>query len=74
MKVYQAYVLSELLGSETWTLYARQERRLNTFHLRCYSWASHDQTVFRTRISRHKQASQAWLHFSLSGPSADSAM
>ena len=36
MKVYQACVLSTLLyGSEAWTLYARQERRLNTFHMRC---------------------------------------
>ena len=36
MKIYQAYVLSTLLyGSESWTLYARQERRLNVFHLRC---------------------------------------
>ena len=36
MKVYQACVLSTLLyGSEAWTLYAHQERRLSTFHLRC---------------------------------------
>ena len=36
MKVYQACVLSTLLySSETWTLYSCQERRLNTFHLRC---------------------------------------
>ena len=36
MKVYQACVLSTLLyGSETWTLYSRQKRRLNAFHLRC---------------------------------------
>ena len=35
MKVYQACVLSILLyGSETWTLYSRQEHRLNVFHLR----------------------------------------
>lgn len=35
MRVYQACVLSTLLyGSESWTLYAYQERRLNTFHLR----------------------------------------
>ena len=33
--VYNACVLSTLLyGSETWTAYARQERRLNSFHLR----------------------------------------
>ena len=36
MCVYQACVLSTLLyGSESWTTYARQERRLNGFHLRC---------------------------------------
>ncbi|KAK4325144.1 hypothetical protein Pmani_004298 [Petrolisthes manimaculis] len=36
VKVYQACVLSTLLyGSEAWTLYSRQERRLNTFHMRC---------------------------------------
>ena len=47
-QVYQACVLSTLLyGSESWTLYTRQERRLNTFHLRCLrrilgiSWQNH---------------------------------
>ena len=36
MKVYQACIISTLLyGSETWTTYARQEIRLNVFHLRC---------------------------------------
>ena len=36
MKVYQACVLStRLYGSEAWTLYSRQEHRLNAFHLRC---------------------------------------
>ena len=35
MTVYNARVISTLLyGSEIWTTYARQERRLNTFHLR----------------------------------------
>ena len=35
MKVYQACVLSTLLyGSEAWTLYMHQERRLNAFHMR----------------------------------------
>ena len=35
MNVYSACVLSTLLyGSESWTLYSRQERRLNTFHMR----------------------------------------
>ena len=33
---YQAYVLSILFyGKGSWTTYARQERRLNGFHLRC---------------------------------------
>ncbi len=36
IKVYQASVLSIFLyGSETWTMYIWQERRLNSFHLRC---------------------------------------
>ena len=36
MDVYQACVISILLyDSKTWTLYAHQERRLITFHLRC---------------------------------------
>ena len=35
MAVYNACVISTLLyGSETWTTYGGQERRLNTFHLR----------------------------------------
>ena len=35
MVVYNACVVSTLLyGSETWTTYARQEKRLNSFHLR----------------------------------------
>ena len=35
MAVYNACVISTLLyGSETWTMYAGQERRLNSFHLR----------------------------------------
>lgn len=35
VRVYQACVLSTLLyGSESWSTYARQERRLNGFHLR----------------------------------------
>ena len=34
--VYNACVVSTLMyGSETWTTYARQERRLNSFHMRC---------------------------------------
>eukprot|EP00745_Piridium_sociabile_P017961 TRINITY_DN26814_c0_g1_i11.p1 TRINITY_DN26814_c0_g1~~TRINITY_DN26814_c0_g1_i11.p1 ORF type:complete len:515 (+),score=121.07 TRINITY_DN26814_c0_g1_i11:351-1895(+) len=36
MAVYRACVLSTLLyASETWTVYAPHEKRLNVFHLRC---------------------------------------
>ena len=36
LKVYQACILSSLLyGSESWTTYARQEKRLENFHIRC---------------------------------------
>lgn len=36
LRVYQACVLSTLLySSETWTTYASQEKKLNSFHLRC---------------------------------------
>ena len=36
LKIYQACITSILLyGSETWTPYARQEAKLNSFHLRC---------------------------------------
>ncbi|KAI0208302.1 Ceramide synthase 1 [Lamellibrachia satsuma] len=36
LHVYQACVLSTLLySSEAWTTYARQEKTLNSFHLRC---------------------------------------
>ena len=36
IKIYEACVLSTLLyGAETWTTYKGQERKLNTFHLRC---------------------------------------
>ena len=47
-KVYQACVLSTLMyGSESWSLYTRQERRLNSFHQRCLrrilgiTWQNH---------------------------------
>ena len=37
MVVYNACVVSTLMyGSETWTTYARQEKRLNSFHLRSH--------------------------------------
>ena len=36
MAVYRACIISKLLyGSESWTTYAAQEKRLNVFHLRC---------------------------------------
>ena len=36
MSIYQACILSTLLyGSETWTIYSYQEKKLNSFHLRC---------------------------------------
>ena len=46
VQVYKARVLSILLyGSVTWTTYAKQEHRLNTFHLRCrilgIKWLDH---------------------------------
>ena len=47
-QVYQACVLSTLLyGSKSWTLYTRQDSRLNTSHLSCLrrilgiSWQDH---------------------------------
>ena len=36
LRVYQACILSSLFySSEKWTTYRRQEKRLNSFHLRC---------------------------------------
>ena len=36
LQVYQACILSTLLyGSESWTTYARQGKRLGSFQLRC---------------------------------------
>ena len=36
VQVYNTCVLSTLLyGSECWNLHSREERRLNTFHMRC---------------------------------------
>ena len=36
MSIYQTCILSTLLyGSETWTSYSYQEKKLNSFHLRC---------------------------------------
>ena len=48
LQVYKAVVLPSLLyGSETWTVYARHARQLNSFHLRCLrkllnvNWSDH---------------------------------
>ena len=36
LSVYHARVLSTVLyGSESWTTYAKQEKKLNSFHMRC---------------------------------------
>ena len=36
VNVYKASVISTLLyGSESWTMHAHQEKRLNVFHMRC---------------------------------------
>ena len=36
VNVYKACVISTLLyGSESWTMHAYQEKRLNVFHMRC---------------------------------------
>ena len=58
IKVYQACVLSTILyGSETWTPYSRQDRRLNTFqHLASEGfWVSPCKTVSQTRMSLHRR-------------------
>ena len=57
MAVYNACILSTLLyGNETWTPYARQEKRLNTFHLRslrCILGISWQGKVTNTDILSH---------------------
>ena len=54
---YQACVLSTLLyGSKSWTTYARQERRLNWFHLRCLRRLLHirwQDRVTNTEVLEH---------------------
>ena len=73
-RVYQACVLSTLLyGSEAWTIYSRQERRLNTFHMRCLKrllkieWQDHitnQQILERAKIpSLHALLSQRRLRW-----------
>ena len=57
MAVYNSCILSTLLyGSETWTMYAHQEKRLNTFHLRslqCILGTSWQDKVTNTDILSH---------------------
>ena len=57
MAVYNACDLSTLLcGSETWTTYAHQEKRLNTFHLRnlqCILGISWKDKVTNTDVLSH---------------------
>ena len=60
MVVYNTCVVSTLMyGSETWTIYARQEKRLNSFYLRSIrrmlgiSWqdrVSNSQVLFRANL------------------------
>ena len=61
VRVYQACILSTLLyGSESWTTYMRQERRLHAFHMRCLkrilgiTWQDkipHSTILIRAKIS-----------------------
>ncbi|WP_353839196.1 reverse transcriptase domain-containing protein, partial [Acinetobacter baumannii] len=54
LRVYQACVLGTLLyGSESWTTYASQERKLNSFHLRglrCILRISRQDNVTNTEV------------------------
>ena len=74
MAVYNACILSTLLyGSKTWTMYARQEKRLNTFHLRslqCILSISWQDKVTNTDIlsctglpTTYTLLRQHWLHW-----------
>ena len=74
MKVYQACVLSRLLsGSEAWTLYTHQERRLSTFHLHCLrrllglTWQDHvtniDVLAKAGMASMHSMLTMRRLHW-----------
>ena len=74
MAVYNACILSTLLyGSETWTTYAHQEKRLNTFHLRslrCILGISWQDKVTNTDIlscaglpTMYTLLRQYWLHW-----------
>ena len=74
MAVYNACVLSTLLyGSEPWTTYAHQEKRLNTFHLRslwCILGISWQDKVTNTDVlscadlpTKYTLLRQCWLHW-----------
>ena len=61
IQVYKACVVSTLLyGSESWTLRSRQERRLNSFHMRCLRRSlgiSRGETRWQTTKCSKEQAS-----------------
>ncbi len=60
MRVYQACVLSTLLyASESWTTYARHEKKLNIFHLRCLRRILH--IKWQDKVSNSKVLEQAKL-------------
>ena len=69
MTVYNACVISTLLyDSETWTMYAGQERRLNSFHLRSIrhilgSWEglAADPKEWRSALKRHLETGEEQL-------------
>ena len=72
MVVYNACVVNALMyGSETWTTYDRQEKRLNSFHLRSIrrilgiSW--------QDRVSNTEVLSRANLPVPACSPCSDSA-
>jgi len=62
LQVYRSCVLSTLLyGSELWPTYARQEKRLNRFHLCCLRRLL--QIKWQDRVS-NKPTCRASLHYS----------
>ena len=61
LRVYRACVLSTLLyGSESWATYAGQEKRLNSFHLRCLRRLLHIR--WQDRVTNTEVLQQAGLH------------
>ena len=71
LKVYQACVTSILLyGSEIWTPYARQEAKLNSFHLRMSDefWVSLGRTELQTTpLCWRRPYAQAYMLYSAKG-------